>query len=90
MLRLATLLVTAIAGLYALEFLGVVNKREYFPTLPRLEASASDPAAWGKAAQWGWERLPDLSGILPSTDPHHGQGSERFTDRVAAKNKPGA
>lgn len=56
-LRLANTVVLAIVALYVLEGAGVVEKRRYFPTLPRLEASASDPYAWLGAAQWGFGQL---------------------------------
>ncbi len=46
-------LVMAIAVFYMAENTGLIEKGRYFPTLPRLEASASDPFAWLGAAQWG-------------------------------------
>ena len=60
-LRLANTVVIAIVALYVLEGTGVVEKRKYFPTLPRLEASASDPYAWLGAAQWGFSQLGVLA-----------------------------
>lgn len=84
MLRLASLAITAVAAFYALEGAGVVDKRVYFPTLPRLESSAANPAAWLDAASWGvkWvscasakgglatcaHRLDGTAGSEPSTD----------------------
>jgi hypothetical protein len=52
-LRLANWAVMGIALFYAAEGVGVVERGKYFPTLPRLEASASDPGAWFGAMQWG-------------------------------------
>ena len=52
-LRLANWAVMGIALFYAAEGFGVLERGKYFPTLPRLEASASDPGAWLGAVQWG-------------------------------------
>lgn len=56
-LRLINYVIIAIVALYVLEGAGVIEKRKYFPTLPRLEASAGDPYAWLGAAQWGISRV---------------------------------
>jgi hypothetical protein len=55
--RLANWTVMGIAIFYMAEGTGMVERGKYFPTLPRLEASASDPAAWFGAAQWGVSAL---------------------------------
>lgn len=60
-LRLANAVVMAIAVFYAVEGMGLVEKGRYFPTLPRLEASAGDPYAWLGAAQWGFSQLGQLA-----------------------------
>lgn len=99
MLRIISMLTTAIALLYALEFTGVIPERAYFPSLPRLESAAANPAAWGAAAAWG-TRVAACAGTgqaiatcrdaanTPGTEP--AQQTGRFTDRVAAKQKPAA
>lgn len=53
--------VMAVALFYGLEGIGIIEKGKYFPTLPRLEASASDPSAWLGAAQWGFNQLGGLA-----------------------------
>ena len=91
MLRLISLATTAIALLYALEFTGMVPERQYFPTLPRLEASTNTPGNWASAAAWGLNNLPALASNLnlpvteTDTPPHHGTSEGKFTDRVVAK-----
>ncbi|MFO0500421.1 MAG: hypothetical protein ACK5YK_01910 [Pseudomonadota bacterium] len=55
--RLANWAVMGIAIFYLAEGTGVVPRGAYFPTLPRLEESARDPAAWFGAVQWGFSRL---------------------------------
>ncbi len=55
--RLSQHLLTAIAVFYAVEGVGLIEKGKYFPTLPRLEATASDPRAWLGAAEWGLTNL---------------------------------
>jgi hypothetical protein len=52
----------AIAMFYMAEGTGLVPRGQYFPTLPRLEASASDPAAWFGAIQWGAAALAHSGG----------------------------
>lgn len=98
MLRIMSLLTTAIAFLYVLEFVGVVPERAYFPTLPRLESAAADPAAWTGAAAWG-TRVAACAGsgqaIATCREAANGNTAQtneggRFTDRVSAKPKPAA
>lgn len=60
-LRLINYAVMGVAIFYALEGSGVIEKGRYFPTLPRLEASASNPYAWLGAAQWGFSQLSGLA-----------------------------
>lgn len=105
LLRIASLGLTALALLYALEGIGVVDKRLYFPSLPRLESSAASPAAWLDAASWGvkWVSCASMKGGLTTcADALNGNQPasntaesidtprDRFTDRVAAKHKPTA
>lgn len=59
--KLVNQTVMAIALFYAAEATGLVERGRYFPTLPRLEASASDPMAWLGAAQWGVGQLTTLA-----------------------------
>jgi hypothetical protein len=55
--RLANWAVMGIAIFYLAEGTGVIPRGAYFPTLPRLEESARDPAAWFGAVQWGFSRI---------------------------------
>lgn len=70
LLRLCSWLISGIAILYVLEFTGIIQEREYFPSLPRLEANASDPSRWFEAAHWGithsasWVRCASQDGGL--------------------------
>lgn len=59
--RIINWTVMAIAIFYGLEGIGIVEKGKYFPTLPRLDARASDPMAWLGAAQWGFNQLGSLA-----------------------------
>lgn len=91
MTRIVSLILMAMAGLYLLELSGVVPERKFFPSLPRLEASAADPASWTGAAQWG---LDAAQGALDRpyardatlTPSFHG----KFTDRVVIKSQVSA
>ena len=67
--RLVNYTVLGIAAFYAVEGVGLVERGKYFPTLPRLEASASDPMAWVGAAQWGVAQLTNLAGQHEVTQP---------------------
>lgn len=53
--------VMGIALFYVAENTGLIERGKYFPTLPRLEASASDPMAWLGAAQWGVSHLTQMA-----------------------------
>lgn len=70
--KLINYLVLGIALFYVLEGTGLVEKGKYFPTLPRLEASAGDPRAWLGAAEWGISHLVGYAGskgvAMPSVD----------------------
>ncbi len=59
--KLVNYTVMGIAMFYAAEGFGVVERGKYFPTLPRLEASASDPFAWIGAAQWGVAQIASVA-----------------------------
>ncbi|MBI1309076.1 MAG: hypothetical protein GC129_04385 [Proteobacteria bacterium] len=59
--KLINYTVMGIAVFYAAEGVGLIEKGKYFPTLPRLESSASDPMAWLGAAQWGFSQLGTLA-----------------------------
>jgi len=59
--KLINYTVMGIAVFYAVEGIGLVEKGKYFPSLPRLEASASDPMAWLGAAQWGFSQMGALA-----------------------------
>lgn len=59
--KLANYAVMGIALFYAAEGTGLIERGRYFPTLPRLEASASDPMAWLGAAQWGVGRVVNMA-----------------------------
>jgi hypothetical protein len=61
--------VMAIALFYVAEATGVIERGKYFPTLPRLEASASDPFAWLGAAQWGVSQVTQLARNSEVTAP---------------------
>lgn len=89
--RLLNSLVMGIAVFYAIEGMGLIEKGVYFPTLPRLEASAGDPYAWLGAAQWGFSQLGQLAvangadsfstGSLPQIDfgsTYSGQSPQSF------------
>jgi hypothetical protein len=60
--RLANWAVMGIAVFYLAEGTGVIPRGAYFPTLPRLEESARDPAAWFGAVQWGFSRIAGSDG----------------------------
>jgi|GEM_PF-4868196 hypothetical protein len=51
--KIVNYLVLGIALFYVAEDTGLIEKNKYFPTLPRLDARASDPMAWLGAAEWG-------------------------------------
>lgn len=51
--KLVNYTVMGIALFYAAEGTGLIERGRYFPTLPRLDATASDPMAWLGAVQWG-------------------------------------
>lgn len=59
--KLVNYTVMGIALFYAAEGTHLIERGKYFPTLPRLEASASDPMAWLGAAQWGVAQVVNLS-----------------------------
>ncbi|TKW60786.1 MAG: hypothetical protein DI628_07805 [Blastochloris viridis] len=67
--KLVNYTILGIAAFYIAENTGVIERGVYFPTLPRLEASASDPMAWVGAAQWGIARLTDMAGNNEVTQP---------------------
>ena len=56
-IKLVNYTVMGIAMFYAAEGFHLIERGKYFPTLPRLEASASDPRAWLGAAQWGVSKV---------------------------------
>lgn len=84
MLRILSLVITALAIFYVLEGVGVVDKRVYFPTLPRLEASAASPAAWLDAASWGvkWVSCASQKGGL-TTCAHQLDGQPGAAEQPA-------
>lgn len=53
--------VMGIALFYVAEGTHLIERGKYFPTLPRLDASASDPMAWLGAAQWGVTAIAGLA-----------------------------
>jgi len=53
--------ILGLAAFYVAEGVGLLERGRYFPTLPRLEASASDPMAWLGALTWGAGRLTQLA-----------------------------
>src|SRR5690606_10216428 len=55
--KLVQYTVMGIAVFYAAEGTGLIARGQYCPSLPRLEATASDPMAWLGAAQWGFSQL---------------------------------
>lgn len=59
--KLVNYTVMGIALFYAAEGSGVIERGVYFPTLPRLEATASDPMAWLGAAQWGFSQVGSIA-----------------------------
>lgn len=82
LIRLAGYAALGLLGLYALENVGLVGKREYFPSLPRLESpmtmqNIKEGASWGK--DWA-ECLMDggALGTCTETSP----GNRGFFDRI--------
>lgn len=67
--KIANNLVMALAVFYVAEGTGVLERGKYFPTLPRLEASASDPGAWIGAARWGVGQVVQLARSNEVTAP---------------------
>lgn len=67
--KLVNNIILGIAAFYVVENTGLIERGKYFPTLPRLEASASDPMAWIGAAQWGIARLTSMAGENHVTQP---------------------
>lgn len=67
--KLANNIVLCLAAFYIAEATGLIERGKYFPSLPRLEASASDPMAWIGAAQWGIAKLTNLAGENEVTQP---------------------
>jgi hypothetical protein len=61
--------VLALAAFYVAEGTGLIERGKYFPTLPRMEASASDPTAWLGAAKWGVSHLTTLARSNDITAP---------------------
>ena len=53
--------VMGIALLYVAEGTHLIERGKYFPSLPRLEESASDPFAWLGAAQWGVSQITQIA-----------------------------
>lgn len=59
--KLVNYTVMGIAMFYAAEGSHLIERGKYFPTLPRLDASASDYHAWLGAAQWGVSQVAGLA-----------------------------
>ena len=59
--KLVNYAVMSIALFYVAEGTGLIERGRYFPTLPRLEASASNPMAWLGAAQWGVAQVSQIA-----------------------------
>ncbi len=72
--RLTNWTVLGLTAFYVAEGVGALERGQYFPTLPRLEASASDPSAWLGAAHWGITAL--TQGVGQAAEIHNltGQG----------------
>jgi hypothetical protein len=60
--RLTNWAVMGLALFYVAEGTGLLERGKYFPTLPRMEARAGDPAAWFGAVQWGITALTQGAG----------------------------
>lgn len=67
--KLVNYTILGIAAFYIAENTGLLERGKYFPTLPRLEASAADPMAWIGAAQWGVTHLAGLARDNEVTEP---------------------
>lgn len=67
--KLANYTVMAIALFYVAEGTHLIERGKYFPTLPRLEASASNPMAWLGAAQWGVSQISQIARGNDTTAP---------------------
>ncbi|PIZ31693.1 MAG: hypothetical protein COY40_01305 [Alphaproteobacteria bacterium CG_4_10_14_0_8_um_filter_53_9] len=92
--RLVSGAVVALALLFAAESLGVIEKRQYFPTLPRLEASTAGD--WSAAGGWlmstakclidiqNWALCTD-GGISAADFEGFGGVDESFTARISRK-----
>jgi hypothetical protein len=91
LLKLVHYTVTGIALFYMAENTGLIERGKYFPTLPRLEASASDPMAWIGAVTWGVSHLTQVAGSAAGTQVASGGdvsrplsigGANSFTERL--------
>ncbi|PZP39194.1 MAG: hypothetical protein DI585_04855 [Pseudomonas fluorescens] len=91
LLKLANYVIVGIAVFYAAEITGVIERGRYFPTLPRLEASASDPMAWFGAAQWGVSQITtaakqnEITAPIASAEDLNLQNVTTFAKRLEAK-----
>lgn len=74
--RIANWTVMGLAMFYAAEGMGVLERGRYFPTLPRMEASAGDPSAWFGAVQWGFTAV--VQGAGAATASYGGNRSHTY------------
>lgn len=59
--KIVNYLILGIALFYVAEDTGLIEKGKYFPTLPRLDARASNPMAWIGAAEWGVMQVAQMA-----------------------------
>ncbi|MCA3244010.1 MAG: hypothetical protein INF43_01720 [Alphaproteobacteria bacterium] len=74
--RIANWTVMGLAMFYVAEGTGMLERGRYFPTLPRMEASAGDPGAWFGAVQWGFTAL--VQGTGAATASYGGNNSHSY------------
>jgi hypothetical protein len=89
--RLANWTVMGLAIFYAAEGTGAIERGRYFPTLPRLEASAGDPGAWFGAVQWGFTALVQGAGPATasySSPSYYGGNTHYATAQPSASREP--
>jgi hypothetical protein len=89
--KLVNYTVMGIALFYAAEGTGLIERGRYFPTLPRLDATASDPMAWLGAVQWGVTAVASAATGTGNSGGYNGNSSSpvslsavnAFTERLA-------
>ncbi len=88
--RLTNWAVIGLALFYVAEGTGLLERGKYFPTLPRLEASAGDPAAWFGAVQWGVTALTQGAGTATAHSGGRSGAGGHFSGQHYATAMPNA